>query len=502
MTFSCNRNVTVDISSGNLAAPRLSTGIAGLDEILQGGLIQNRAYLVRGGPGTGKTTLGTHFLAAGILAGEKTLLITLGEPGEQILASGEHIGLDLKSVKVLDLSPDSKFFTEAQSYDIFSSSEVERAPISKAIIEVVESLRPRRVFIDSMTQFRYLATDPFQFRKQVLSLTRFLLEQGATVVFTSENSSEVPDSDLQFLSDGVITLILNDDRRTLRVTKFRTSDFRDGGHSIRLSNQGMIVFPKLLPRLHRRKFDIHPIASGIPALDELLHGGIERGTVSVFSGPSGVGKTTIGLQFMKEAAGRGERSVVYTFEEEVTSILKRCAAINIPAQAMIDKETLVVSKIEPLQYTPDEFANIVRKEVEERDVKIVMLDSVSGYSISMSDEDLVSQLHALCKYLINMGITVLLINETETLAGDTRATSAGFTYLADNLILMRYMERHTDGKVELRKSISVVKKRLSDFEKTLREFKITRYGLQVSAPMEGLQSILGGEGLVAEESDS
>lgn len=443
--------------------------------------------------------MGSHFLAAGILVGEKTLLITLGEPGDQILASSTQLGLDFQSVHVLDLSPDSTFFTAAQSYDIFPSSEVEGTPIAQSIIEAVESLRPRRVFIDSMTQFRYLAADAFQFRKQALSLIRFLLEQGATVLFTSEHSLEVPDSDLQFLSDGVITLTLTDDRRTLRVTKFRSSHFRDGSHSMRLSDRGVQVFPKLLPHAHRRDFESQPIASGIPALDELLHGGLERGTISVFSGPSGVGKTTIGLQFMKEAASRNERSVVYTFEEEVASIVKRCSSVNMPIQTMIDQGTLVIAKIEPLQYTPDEFANIVRQEVEERAVKTVMLDSVSGYSVSMADEDLISQLHALCKYLVNMGVTVLLINETETLYGDTRATSAGFTYLADNLILMRYMDRHEDGQVELRKSISVVKKRLSDFEKTLREFKITRDGLEVSAPMEGLQSILSREGLVADD---
>lgn len=483
----------------NITAPRLSTGISGLDKILQNGLIVNRAYLVRGGPGTGKTTLGTHFLATGAQAGEKTLLITLGEPGAQILASGKRLGLTLQDVEVLDMSPDSSFFTDAQSYDVFASSEVERGPMTEAIIETVKTLQPQRVFIDSMTQFRYLAADSFQFRKQVLSLTRFLLEQGATVLFTSENSPEVPDSDLQFLSDGVITLTLKEDRRTLRVTKFRSSDFRDGSHSMRLSAAGVQVFPKLLPRLHRRDFKIETVSSGIPALDELLHGGIERGTVSVFSGPSGVGKTTIGLQFMKEAAGRGERSVVYTFEEEVSSIVKRCSSINIPAKAMIEQGTLQISKIEPLQYTPDEFANTVQREVEERNVQIVMLDSVSGYSVSMTDEDLVSQLHALCKYLVNMGVTVLLINETETLMGDTRATSAGFAYLADNLILMRYMDYRENGQVELRKTISVVKKRLSNFEKTLREFEITRYGLKVSAPVEGLQSILSGEGLISDE---
>ncbi|MGK7877099.1 MAG: ATPase domain-containing protein [Xenococcaceae cyanobacterium] len=486
-------------SKGKSATLRQSTGILGLDEILHGGFIPTRAYLVRGGPGTGKTTLGAHFLAAGAASGEKTLLITLGEPAGQILENGENVGLDLKGVTFLDLSPDSDFFTKVQTYDIFSPAEVEREPITQKIVEQVKSLKPQRIFIDSMTQFRYLASDTFQFRKQVLSCLRFLLQEGATVLFTSESSQETPDSDLQFMSDGVISLNLTDERRIVSITKFRGSDFRDGLHSMRLSSKGMEVFPKLLPRAYKREFMPEPISSGIPTLDELLHGGIERGTITLFSGPSGVGKTTIGLQFMKEAAGRGERSVVYTFEEEVEIILKRSESVNIPARAMIEQGSLSIVKIEPLQYTPDEFASIVRHEVEHKSVQIVMLDSISGYSLSMQGEDLLSYLHSLCKYLSNVGVTVILINETETLTSNYRATEAGFTYLADNLILMRYMDRHLDGRVELRKSIGVVKKRLSDFEKTLRELEITRYGIKVSQPMSGLQGIFGGDSVKTED---
>ncbi|MBE9177355.1 AAA family ATPase [Oculatella sp. LEGE 06141] len=476
----------------NLPSERISTGLAGLDAILCGGLIRRRSYLVRGGPGTGKTTIGMHFLSQGVAAGEQTLLIALGEPTEQILADAKTLNLNLDHVTVLDLSPTSNFFTQIQTYDIFSPAEVEREPISQQIIEQIQALKPQRVFLDSMTQFRYLAPDPFQFRKQVLSFLRFLVEQEATIVFTSEGSEEAPDDDLQFMSDGVIHLSLLPPGRTLTVTKFRGSDFQKGTHSIRLTHHGMNVFPRLLPGVYRREFPLETIPSGLPDLDELLHGGIERGTVTIFSGPSGVGKTTVGLQIMKEAAGRGERSVVYTFEEEVEVIKRRCDAVGIPARMMSDRGVLSLVKIEPLQLTPDEFANLVRQEAEDRQARIIMIDSVSGYRLSLSGKDLVSHLHALCKYLANVGITVLLINETESYAGEFQASEIGITYLADNFVYFRYFEKVVDRKIEVRKAIGILKKRLSDFEKTLHELEITRHGLRVSQPISGLQNILGG----------
>jgi circadian clock protein KaiC len=469
---------------------RDQAGISGLDELLNGGFIANRAYLIRGGPGCGKTTLGLHFLARGSSQGDSGLFITLGESAKQIQTHATAIGLDLTHVTFLDLSPSSEFFTDVQTYDIFSPAEVEREPTTRQIIEQVEQLKPKRIFIDAMTQFRYLATDMFQYRKQVLSFLRFLVEQGATVLFTSEGSVEAPDDDLQFISDGVIHVVNADKGRSLAIKKFRGSDFQSGYHSLRLSNQGMEVYPQLKPAEFRREFVLEAISSGIPELDELMHGGIERGTVTILSGPSGVGKTTVGLQFMKEAAGRGERSVVYTFEEETEILLSRCEAINIPARTMVNRGTLSVLKVEPLQYTPDEFARMVREEAEAKDARIVMIDSVAGYRLSLNGEDLLPHIHALCKYLANMGVTVLLINEVNTVAGEFRATDVGITYLADNFVFLRYWERSINGVTEIRKSIGVLKKRLSDFEKTLRELEITRYGIKVGNPIPGLQGIL------------
>ena len=236
------------------------------------------------------------------------------------------------------------------------------------------------------------------------------------------------------------------------------------------------------------KFIVEAISSGIPEVDELLHGGIERGTVTVISGPSGVGKSTLGMQFMKEAAGRGERSVIYAFEEGIETLLSRCQAVNIPAHTMIERGTLSVVSVEPLKYTPNHFSNLVRQEVEENNAKIVMIDSTSGYKLSMQGEDLIRQLHSLCQYLKNMGVTVILVNETHNITGEFSLTEVGISYLADNLIFLRYLELNG----ELRKAIGVLKKRVSDFERTLREFKITKYGIKVGEPLTQLRGILSG----------
>lgn len=468
---------------------RISTGIAGLDEILAGGLIAEQAYLIKGQPGSGKTTLGFHFLNAGTSQGETSLFISFSESEASLRRNAKLIGINIEGVEFLDLSPKADFFTEDQTYDIFSPAEVEKAPITQNIIDAIHNIKPQRVFLDAITQFRFLASDTFEFRKQVQSFLRFMLDRNITLLFTSEGSDRYPDDDLQFMSDGVIELHMSREKRCIWVNKFRGSKFTRGHHDLELSDRGIIVYPRLIPETYQRKFVSEAISAGIPEIDELLHGGIERGTTTIISGPSGVGKSTFGMQFMKEAAGRGERSVIYAFEEGIDTLLERCESINIPAHVMIERGTLSVVSIEPLRYTPNQFVNLVRAEVEQNNARIVMIDSTSGYKLSMEGENLVRQLHSLCQYLKNMGVTVILVNETHSIAGgEFSLTEVGLSYLADNLIFLRYLE--LDG--ELRKAIGVLKKRVSDFERTLREFKITKYGIKVGEPLTQLRGILSG----------
>ncbi len=471
---------------------RHPTGLPGLDEVLHGGLIPERAYLVRGGPGTGKTTLGLHFLASGAARGEPALLITLESSEPQLRQDAASQSLGLEGIHFLDLSPTREFFAQNQSYDIFSPGDVERDPTTQQIIATIGELRPKRVFVDAVTTLRYLAPDAFQFRKQALSFVRYLVEHGATVLMSSEPTASVPDDDLRFMSDGIIDLEISPAhgvlRRTLSVSKFRGSDFQGGPHAMRLTETGMEVYPRLVPGDHSHPFSPDLIPSGIAEFDEMLCGGIERGTITILSGPSGAGKTTLGIQFMKEAASRGERSVVYAFEEQLDTLNHRCECIGLPLREMVEEGSLAVVEVEPLRYSPGEFALMVRREVEERGARIVMIDGIAGYRLTLSGDDLVQQLHALGRYLKNMGVTVLLINETEAITGDFRATEAGVSYLCDNLIFLRYLE--IDG--ELRKAVGVLKKRLGDFARTLREISITCDGVQVGEPLVGLRGLLTG----------
>lgn len=466
---------------------RTSTGVPGLDEILFGGLIAHRSYMIRGGPGSGKTILGLHFLDWGAAQGQSCLFLTFGESKAELSRNGSLLGFAMDRLHFLDLSPSSNSFAESQDYDIFPPSDVERAPIARRIRDEVIALNPSRVFIDGMTQLRHLSPNAFQFRKEALAFLRFLSEMGCTVMFTSE-SNEGPDEDLQFIADGVITLESQAGRRRVTVAKFRGSDFRAGFHTLRLSSRGMEVFPRLLPEDFSLPFEPTVMPFGVPQLDAMLHGGLERGTISFLTGPSGVGKTTLGMQFVTAAAARGDRAAVYVFEEQCASLRRRCQAIGIAMEDYIADGTLSLVQVEPLRFTADEFALMVRDEVEKRNTRVVMIDSVSGYRLSVRDQDLVTHLHALAKYLQNMGIAVLLINETEMITGDFRITDVGVSYMADNIIFLRYLEL----RGEMAKALGVLKKRISDFEKTFREIRITARGIEIGEPLHGLRGILSG----------
>lgn len=467
---------------------RLSIGVPGLDEILNGGLLPRQAYLVRGDTGTGKTTLGLHFLQEGVTQGEPVLLISLMRGEDEIRRHAASLGFSMEGVTFLDLSPTPELFTELQSYRVFLPSDVERGPLTQKIVEQLKSLQPSRILVDALTQLRYIATDEYDFRRLSLSLLRFLTGHEATLLVTSETMEFASDASLKFLCDGVIDLSMSNVGRTVQVTKYVGSSFCFGTHSMRLDAHGMVVFPRLEAEQPTIPFTGELISSGIPALDDLLYGGIERGMSTIITGPSGVGKTTIGMQFVKEAAARGERSTVFIYEEAYQPLVHRMTELGIPMQDMIEDGTLSIIPVQPLRFLPDEFTELVRAEVEERHARVVMLDSLAGYQLTLHGEDLTSHLYTLIKYLAGRGVTVIILNDVEMITGDFRATEVGISYLSDNIIFLRYIE--VSGA--LQKAIGVLKKRMSGFERTLRTIEVTKQGVEIGPPLVDLRGILLG----------
>lgn len=468
---------------------RVTTGIEGLNEVLKGGFVPHRTYLIRGDAGTGKTILGLHYLIEGVRNNENCLFITFSETKEQINQNAQALGLDTEGIEILDLSPGSDKFTEEETYDVFHASEVEQEPIVEEIKKRIDQVNPERVFIDAITILRHLTSEQYQFREQFLSLSKYLAKQGATVLFTSETSQQNPDTDLQFMADGIIELNRSDRSRKLTVNKFRGSDYQEGNHSLEISNGGLKVSPWLVPEKAEKGFSKESLASGIPEVDEMLHGGLETGTVTLFTGPSGVGKTSLALQFAKEAAGRGDRTAVFNFDEDTDLLNSRSEAINIPISKMVEGGNLVINEVKPLEFTANQFAQRVRKEVEQEGTKIVVLDSVNGYDLGIKGKQLQKSLYNLTQYFRAKGITAILTNEVSKITGEFQASDMDITVIADNVVFFRYLE--IEGK--LKKAIGVLKKRVSDFERSLREFEITEHGLKVGAPMEDLRGILSGQ---------
>jgi len=478
---------------------RASTGVDGLDEVLSGGLVSTRSYMVRGQAGSGKTILGFHFLQRGVDEGETALFINLEEDLRDLKANADALGFDTDAIEFLDLSPSAAAFVDDESYEVFAPSEVEREPLTDRIAEGVAAVDPDRVVVDPLTQLRFLLSDDYQFRKQVVGFMRYLKDEGATVLFTVQDTPSLPTDDLEFITDGTIRLDAAEYGKTVRVPKFRGSATQSGDHAYRITDAGIEVYPALQPGQREDGIEFEQISSGIPEIDKLLHGGIERGTVTIVSGPTGVGKTTLSTQFMKEAAGRGERSVIYLFEENRETFLARSRAVNIPVDQMLEKGTLQVNEVEALERSPQEFARMVRDEVEGEDADIVMIDGIAGYRLTLrgEEEQMLQQMHALGRYLKNSGVTGVFIDETRNVTGEFHATMENISYLADNIVFLRHLE--VDG--ELRKAIGVLKKRTSDFERTIREFKITEHGISVGEPMSGLRGILSGTPEVVERNE-
>lgn len=476
----------------------LSTGIAGLDQILHGGLAPHRIYVVEGNPGSGKTTLGLQFLLEGARRGQRGLYVTLSEGKAELEAVAASHGWTLGGqIRVVELSEAEAALDPDSQFSMFHPSDTELNETTRAILGQFEAFRPERLVLDSLSELRLMAQSPHRFRRQVLGLKRYFTGRGCTVLLIDDKSPEASDAAIQSVAHGVIALEqlspeFGAERRRLRVLKMRGQTFRGGYHDVRISHGGHRVYPRLVAGSHPSTERTGNLSSGIPGLDRVVGGGMDHGTSVLVLGPAGCGKSTLVLQYAVEAGRRGERTAMFVFEEAIESLRARARGVGQPVDELIERGLLTLQSIDPAELSPGEFADAVIRAAEGRDgrprARVVVLDSLKGYINAMPEERFLEiQLHELLTHLGHMGVVSFIVAAQHGMLGPGRS-DIDTSYLADTVLLLRYFE--ADGRV--RQALSVVKRRLGPHERTIREFQITSRGLVVGEPLRRFRGVLGG----------
>jgi len=473
--------------------PKISTGNAGLDDILWGGIDPERMYLFEGQPGSGKTTLALEFLLEGVRRGEPTLYITLSETERELRLVAKRHGWSLKGVTIFELIPPETSLDPSQELTVLHPAEIELNETTQMIFDRVETLAPARIVLDSLSELRLLAQSPLRYRRQILALKHFFSGRKSTVVLLDDLSSQQNDLQLHSIAHGVVLLEqlaidYGAQRRRLRVVKMRGIDFKGGFHDFTIRHGGLKVYPRLVAAEHHKDFDTEVVLSANPELDSLLGGGLERGTNALLIGAAGVGKSSLALTYAIAAASRNEHSVIFAFDEGRGTMSARAKTLGLPLQDGLDKGLIDVQQIDPAEMAPGEFADAVRRSVEVGNARVVIIDSLNGYQAAMPDENsLILHIHELLQYLNRRGAATFMTVAQHGLVGDMKAP-VDVTYLADTVILLRFFE----ALGAVRRAMSIIKKRTGAHESTIREYRIDSRGLTIGEPLEGFQGILRG----------
>ena len=471
---------------------RASTGITGLDSILGGGLPTNHLYLLDGEPGTGKTTLALQFLLEGAKVGERGLYVTLSESMLELEGVAQSHGWNLDDIEIFELSAAATSL--ADEYTLFHPAEVELQETVSEVLKAVSNANPSRVVFDSLSEMRLLARDPLRFRRQILALKQFFAGRQCTVLLLDDKSAPEGDMQLHSLAHGVIALEhmameYGAERRRMQVTKLRGARFWGGYHDFRICTGGIAVYPRIRRGQTREPGGPDSLKSNSAALDELLGGGLARGTSTLITGAAGTGKTVLSVQYVCAAVERGERVRMFMFDERTSTFHARAQGLGMDLSAPIADGRLTIVQIEPTQMSPGEFANEVVRAVQVDHVTLLVIDSVNGYMNAMPTERLLGvQLHELLSFLADHGVTSVLTLVQRGVFGGPVDEAAEVSYLADTVVLLRYFE--FQGAV--RGAISVVKKRSGPHEHTIRECRVAQGGLKVGQPLTEFRGVLTG----------
>jgi circadian clock protein KaiC len=475
--------------------PQTSTGISGLDDILHGGLPRDRVYLVEGDPGTGKTTLALQFALEGVRSGGRALYVTLSETKGELMAMARSHDWSLEGLEIFELIPVEANLAPESQYTFFHPEEVELGETVNTILEKVSEINPTHLVIDSLAELRLLAQDPRRYRRQVLAFKHYFAGKPTTALLLDDKTSLHNEKQLYSIVHGVLSLErlpreYGKNRRRIEISKIRGADYIDGYHDYAIQRGGISIFPRLEAARHHAPFTRDMLSSDMSNLDGLLGGGLDRGSATLIIGGAGCGKTTLAMMYAAAASRKGERGAMFLFDEGLGTLLARSEGLNIGLKEYLDEGMLSVHQVDPAEMSPGEFAWRVRESVERDGAKFVVIDSLNGYLMAMPQEQFLTlQMHELLTYLNQRGVVTILILAQHGAVGQQGTTAVDLSYLADTIVLLRFFEAHGD----LRRAISVMKKRSTGHETTIRELQIgPPEGLRIGDALSQFRGILTG----------
>ena len=473
---------------------RVSSGVSGLDDVLHGGLPEHRIYLIEGDPGTGKTTLAMQFMLRGLRDGGRGLYVTLSETEDELRIMADAHGWDISSLLIFECVPVEANLSPDNQYTFFHPEEIELGETIQTILTRVEEAQPTHLVIDALTELRLLAQDARRYRRQVLALKHYFAKKKTTVFMLDDRTSLTQEKQLHSVVHGVLSLerIPRDygrNRRRIEITKVRGSSYLDGYHDYQIHRGGLTVYPRLLASQHHTDFTRSMISCNVRNLDDLLGGGLDRGSASLFVGPPGSGKTTLAIKYATAAIDRGEPVSMYTFDEGLGTLFARSEGLGIPISRHMKEGKMELHQVDPAEMSPDEFAWSVRQSVERNGAKFVVIDSLNGYLNAMPEEQFLNlQMHELLTYLNQRGVVTILVLAQQGPLGQ-HSTAVDLSYLADTIVLLRFFE----FQGEIRRAISVIKKRATTHEQSIREFRIGGTGgVEVGDPLTQFHGVLTG----------
>ena len=479
------------------APPVASTGIAGLDAILSGGLPREEMHILQGVAGTGKTTVALQFLREGARLGEATLYVTLSQSKQHLERIARSHGWGLEGVTVHELSPGTVAQRIAARQSILPTSDVELGELSRELSELVEMIKPRRAVIDSVSVIRLLAGNMQRYHREVVTVRQLFVERECTVLVISDRPAEteqgsMPEVDFHPLCGCVIHLEQSprpygEVRRHVRVVKSRGMASSGGSHDVKIHKGGMDIFPRLGAYSMREHSTFKLMPTGVTGLDEMFGGGLEDGTACLFVGPSGVGKSTLVGICAEAAMRRGEHAAIFLFDERTETYKARSAALAFDLEPHVKAGRLLLRQLDPGEIAPGEFAQQVRAAVEDGKAKVVILDSINGYFNAMGGSELlVSQLHELLTFLSRSGVLTLVAGSQESFMSIGSQNGVDISYLSDTIVVLGYFER--DGAI--RRCLTAVKKRQGRHSTIIRELSIEPGGIHVGEQLRDFHNLL------------